>query len=483
MAVYGLLRLIIVVALGATPTLQDAPAPASQAAPASSQSAEPPPEVVELIKRLDDPDYAQREDAERQLLALVTSQPAMQAWVAEAAQSNASPEVRTRLASVLARLAEHRLLGASLVSLRVTDVHPRELINELALQSGVRFEYWPHDPWEVGGAAGGKVSLELQAVPFWDALQRVSETTSIYPVEHQPAAPGSIVLSQHAERLSGYPTAHHGAFAVQLRRLYRNQSSQIDLGVEQDGRIGGASRSSSSLSVDLRLLVEPKVRLSASMTQPVLEEAVDESGRDLLLPSETRRINRLGWSNTSNQWAVQSSLSLDAKAASGSQRIARLRGQLEAEIAMEVARLELKLADLADLRRLRPDEKVPLSKRYTIGSYQIELTSLRRAQDDSIYVDFTITPQAGSPEQLQEEWVRMQAMSNALRLEDASGRLWSPAAGNTGWDGTSAQISRGFHRGGDSAGPAVQLVWEIPAKIMRISIPFEFTDIPLPTWD
>ena len=236
--------------------------------------------------------------------------------------------------------------------------------------------------------------------------------------------------------------------------------------------------------IEVRLLVEPKVRLTGSMTQPILDEAVDETGRSLLLPMENRRTgNRTGWSNSSSPWAVQTTFSLDAKAASGSERIAQLRGRLDAEVAMEVVKIELKLADFADLRKLRPDEKAPLSNRYTVGNYQIEFVSLKRAQDEAIYVDFTITPQAGAPDQLQEEWARIQALSNTLRLEDASGRLWSPAGGGTSWDGSSAQISRGFHRGGESAGPAVRLVWEIPAKIMPVSIPFEFADVPLPTWD
>ena len=123
------------------------------------------------------------------------------------------------------------------------------------------------------------------------------------------------MLSQHGEPFSGFPTRHHGAFAVQLRRLYRNQSSQVDLGLERDGRIAGGSRSSSSLSIDVRLLVEPKVQLTGSMTQPILDEAVDENGQSLLLPTESRGAARLGWSNASNQWAVQTTFALDAKAA------------------------------------------------------------------------------------------------------------------------------------------------------------------------
>lgn len=465
----------------ATPQPSTPPATRPATAPSAEQS-EPPPEAVALLRKLDHPEYAQREQAEKDLLALAIAQPQLQEWISGLARSEPSPEVRTRLASVVAKLKEHRLLGATMVTLHVKDVHPRELINELARQAGVRFEYWPQDPWEGGGATGGKVSLDLERVAFWEAMGRVSETTGLRPMEQQPGPPGAIVLSPHAEQFGVWPTHHYGAFAVQLRRLHRDQNANVELGVGPDGKIAGNSVYSSTLALELRLLVEPKVRLTGSVAQPSLDEAIDEQGVNLIIPAEGRRFGgRTGWSNPTSGWSVQTSFPLDAKAASKSRSIARLRGRMEAEVATEIVKLEVKVSDLVDLRRLKPQEPFTLSKRYRAGPYEIELTTLRRSEDGSIHIDFTIIPQRGTPNELQEDWARMQSLGNALRLEDAAGREWASAGGGQSWDGNAAQASRSFQRSaGDNIGPPERFVWEVPAKVMMLSIPFEFTDIPLP---
>jgi hypothetical protein len=480
----NVVTLFLACGISAFAAAQEAPPPASQPRSPATQPVEPSPEALAAFGRLDDPDYSQREQAEMQLLELVIAQPALADWIQKQADSSPSPEVRTRLASVLAKLAEHRLLGATIVSLQVKEVHPRELVAELSRQSGVRVEYWPPDPWQGGGPSGGRVSLELEGTPFWEALRRVCESTGLNPMEHQPAAPGTIVLSPHGEQFGTSPTHHHGAFAVQLRRLYRNQSAHVELGVDADGRIGGNTSSNSSLALEMRLLVEPKIRLTASAAQPVLDEVVDENGNDLNPIDEAgRRMGgRGGWTNSNTAWSVQTNFPLDAKAAAQSRMISRLSGRMEAEVATEMVRLEINVSDLADIRRMGPDEKVSLSKRYTVGQYRIELTSLRRSPDEAIYIDFVVTPQRGISE-LQEDWSRLQTLSNALRLEDAAGRQWTPTGGGTSWENNSARMSRGFQRSGENVGPPIRLVWELPARTMTVSIPFEFTDVPLPSWE
>ena len=70
----------------------------SQSAPAATQQASPPAHVADLLRQLDDPDYAKREEAERQLFAAVIGDESLQDWIEHAAQSDPSPEVRTRLA-------------------------------------------------------------------------------------------------------------------------------------------------------------------------------------------------------------------------------------------------------------------------------------------------------------------------------------------------------------------------------------------------
>lgn len=451
-------------------------------APPASAPAAPPAELGELLTQLDSPDYAQREAAERKLLELAIGEPEWKAWIEKASHSEARPEVRTRLASVLAKLAEHRLLGATPITMHMNDVHPRQIVSELSRQSGIRFEFYPQDPWDAGGLSAGKLSIDLEREPFWDALRKVCEATGLSPMEHQPTVSGGMVLSQHGEQFGIWPTRHHGAFAVQLRRLRSDSSSMIELGVDPQGNIAGNTNSNSSLSVEMRILVEPKIRLTGPAIEPILEAAVDEHGNDLTIAAQEHRFGgRDGWASATTPWSVQAQFPLDARAAAASHKLARIKGRLQTEVATEVVRLEIKVADLADVRRITPEERLPLSKRYNIGGYQIELTGLRRMADDSLHLEFIVSH---SGTRNQEQWARMQVLGNALRLEDAAGRQWGAMGGNTNWDDTTAQMSRGFQRsGGENLGPALQFVWEVPARTMVVSIPFEFTDVPLPVAD
>src|SRR5690606_4081242 len=170
-------------------------------------------------------------------------------------------EVRTRVTSVLVRLEEHRLLGSTKVTIQAENVHPRQIVAELARQAGVKIEYWPEDPWEHGGAPAGDVSIDIQDVPFWEAIQKVTDLTGLYPTEHQGAAAGTLLLSPSSQTMGVAPTLHHGAFAVQLRRIFRNQNAHMELGVEPGGTIGGNATTNRSLSLEMRMLVEPKIQI------------------------------------------------------------------------------------------------------------------------------------------------------------------------------------------------------------------------------
>lgn len=472
----------VLASAGAGPA-QDTPPTSPPPTTQPDQAFEPPAEALALLKQLDDPDYARREQAELDLFSLVLSNPRLEEWMAGVAGRNPSPEVRARAGNVVAKLAEHRLLGATLVSLSVKDVHPRELLAEFSRQSGVPLQYWPEDPWEQGGASGGKVSLEIKDLPFWEAVQRASEVTGMTPVEHQTAAPGALVLSPHGESLGIAPTQHHGAFAIQLRRLYRHQTAHVELGVGPDGKIAGNTNNDSNLQMEMRLLVEPKIRLTGGVSQPILEEAVDENGKSLMLSQDPRFGGGRGWTNSSSGWSVQSSLMLDSKAAAKSRTIARLKGSIEVEIATAHDSLDVKIEDLLDIRRLREGEKRDLGKRYEIGSYKIELISVEKSADHALQFEMSIAwAQTGDDQQ--DGWIRAQALMNSLRLEDAAGRPWSSAGGGNGWDGTIMKGTRTFHRSGEAdAGSAARLVLEVPTRVMTVTIPFEFTDIPLPQWD
>ncbi len=471
--------LLMLLALAAAPFKQEQP----DTRPATQSVSLPPAEALALLRQLDDSEYARREEAEQDLYSLVLSHPALEEWLTSASRREASPEVRARASSVLSKLAEHRLLGATLITLNVQQVHPRELIRALSEQSGVKFDYWPQDPWDQGGAADGRVSLEVSNVPFWEAMRQVSAVTGVHPVEHQATSAGAIVLSPHAEHLDVVPTIHHGAFAVQIRRINRSQTSRIELGVGPDGAIAGNSAIDSSMHVEVRLLVEPKIRLSGNVSQPILDEVIDESGQTLMIRQDPRFGGGRGWSNASSGWSVQSVVMLDAKAASNTRLISRMRGRIEAEIATQMDSLEVKMEELADVRRLREGEKRELSKRYRVGPYRLELTSIQRGPDDSLQIEMGLAWDQLPDVDQQSAWPRAQALLNSMRMEDASGRQWSSQNMGSTWEGPMVRTTRTFHRSGSDADTPVRLLLEVPTRVMPISVPFEFTDIPLPQWE
>ncbi len=464
---------------GAQPADPPATQPTTQPA---TQPAQPPARARELLTQLDHAEYAQRESAETALLDLAIETPGMSEWLEQLSRAHPSPEVRTRVTSVLVKLEEHRLLGATKVTIQANDVHPRQIVAELARQAGVKIEYWPEDPWEHGGAPAGDVSIDIDGVPFWEAIQQVADLTGLYPTEHQGAAAGSLLLSPSGQAMSVSPTLHHGAFAVQLRRVYRNQNAHMELGVEPGGAIGGNATTNRSLSLEMRMLVEPKIRLAGPVTQPILEEAIDENGRSLLLKSDPRGGGR-AWSHATAPWSVQSTFELDADAGAKSRKIARLRGRVDAEIATSVEVLDLKVDDLLDMKKLRVDEPLTIARTFTVGTYRIEVATARRPSEQNLQFDLALAGPELS-DQNQETWMRAQALFNSLRLEDAAGRAWQSGGGGfSGFEEGAVKGTRSFYRTDESVGQPARLVWELPLKTMRVSIPFEFTEIPLPTWE
>ena len=252
-----------------------------------------------LLDALDADDYAAREAAEDALVAAVLDDPSLRPAVEKAADADARPEVRARCASALLRLEEQRLFGQTRVTLHRRGAGDRELVEAFAAAAGVQFTYWPanlfeaqpnRDPADPNAAAGA--DLDLDGEGFFPALAALCRATGLGAMQRSPNGDrggGDIYLARSNGRWGGsgffdpdLPTCPAGAFAVQLVSLYRTRSDTVQLARGPDGAVVAKHNPGDQFSLSMRVLVEPKVRLSAGLDAPRLDEAVDDRGNSVI---------------------------------------------------------------------------------------------------------------------------------------------------------------------------------------------------------
>ena len=198
--------------------------------------------VEELVLQLDDDQIQRRQDAEQALIELGAA--ALEHLPADT--SGFSPEVRVRLARVQQQLqmkAAEAANDPSRVSISAT-MRLSQALGELQTQSGnqiVDFREQFGEPSE-----DPEVELDLQEVPFWQALDLVCDQsdTSPYMAAGQPNTVGIVSRAPEQEPAAGRVT-YHGIFRVEPTliqatrdlRMPRNEVLQLTLEISWEPRI------------------------------------------------------------------------------------------------------------------------------------------------------------------------------------------------------------------------------------------------------
>jgi hypothetical protein len=227
--------------------------------------------------------------------------------------------LRLQVERLIGLIEGQRLLRATRVRLDFEKMPLPAVIESLRAQTGFPIDLGPGETLRTR-----QVTLHAsKPVPFWEALDRLGAAGGVryapkfsYPPE--PLEP--IILLVPAEGPT-VPTSDSGPFRVHLVRLSRQREVT-------PVRPPGHPRARETLSTELQVFAEPG--LVVTPTGPaVLEEAVDDRGRDLRVkfpagPAALRSRPRFEEASASLFFVP---LTLDPEARSGG-RLRRLRGRV-----------------------------------------------------------------------------------------------------------------------------------------------------------
>jgi hypothetical protein len=416
------------------------PSTAQVSPPAAVPGAVPPADVESLVARLSSDSWQERQDAADRLVQR-GDEAAMrlQALLKEAPD----PEVRSLAETAIAQIGENRRLGQSIITIKSDRITPKELFRQLGEQAGVALEPAPPNLFET--LARAPVAIDVDHQPFWLAMREINARTNI-TLSTWGNREMKLTSGQHPQG----PNFVTGAYMIVANRVSRSRT--VDLG----NQIGPQNQ----FVVQLTAFAEPKLRLVRAAGAARVETAVDDNGRSLALPNMD--MNQYGYyQQIGNAWQVSVPL---ADIPNIGTKIAMLKGTIAADLCTRFEHLEV-----PDILSARSVEK-------SVGDARITVLDVSRKGE---LFELRIRAEMRGSE---VEWSRLPL--NDIALVDAEGiqlaRRGTSASGKNNTYEATVQFAAGQSQDGKKPGDPAKLVWDVPIEVKDVTIPFEFSDIPIP---
>jgi hypothetical protein len=440
-----------------------------------------PEEIARWIRELGAKDFQVREKAMKSLED--AGQPAVKG-LNEAAQST-DPEVQRRAKALLEQIEINEAVAPTLVALRLRDVPVPDAVEKLAKQSRLKLNLVPQQGPGRQQLEQKRITLELQRVPIWEALERLCEVANL---TYAPSGVTTLQLqSLEGATLPRVPTAFSGSFRLRVTGMhyYRNLSfvgaaGAIQAGGQPVAVAAGPSSRQEQLTVNFDVVAEAHVKILA-LGAIEMSAAEDENGQSLMLEGRTHPgFVQHGYYNgpsTMQPLFAQASLRPSTKPAG---KLKMLKGTLPVEV----------LAQRRPL--LEVDNPLGAKERIFKGDNNLTLVILgtqnQGPQQDTVRFALTGVDRKnlGALQQHPGFPGRGYLDANLLRpfieLTDAAGRplnlnLNLNYNGNEGHD--DVLDGNFYYSPGPDTGPPTKLVFFNPKRI-RTSVPFEFRNVPMP---
>lgn len=403
--------------------------------------ADVPLQVRRLVRQLDSPRLAERDAAEQSLLEMG---PAVLDHLPPVLDR--TPDgVAQRLGRVRQKLeqsAAEAKAEASTVTLRAKALRLSEVLASLQQQSGNRiidaraqFGHQVADP---------ELEVEFEQTPFWQALDAVLDRAglTVYPYGREPA----IHVVARAEGQA--PRTGRACYVGPMR------VEPVRIRVERDLRRGTAL-----LQVVAEIAWEPRAR-PISLEQPMSAvEAQDEAGKALTVddPEATLEVPAEG-----GRTATTLTYSFDSPAR-GVERIASLGGTLR--VLMPGKAAAFRFDGLLEAN----------NSRQRIGGVTVTLEHVRRSGDfweAGVRVRFD---DAGPALQSHRGWI----LDNPAYLLKPDGERIPYTRSETTRQ-TGNEVGMAYLFALDEPPERLQFVYETPALVLDVELPYELRDIPLP---
>ncbi|HEX8551322.1 MAG TPA: hypothetical protein VF681_07170 [Abditibacteriaceae bacterium] len=308
------------------------------------------------------------------------------------------------------------------------------------------------------------VSMEFENTPFWVAFDRLLTQTktrmSITPhgnsftVFASPAA-GRFGVDDASAK---YPTIQSGPFEVRARAVTRTLRATLD--ANTDTKLGD-----NAASVEIGVRLDPKLERSFSVPMLRVQAAEDDAGKSILTGNRQLRLPAAFFNNPS--------LVADLNLQPNSKRIAFVRGTYETTLILKREAWEI----------AAPLETKDITRR--VGNYELSFDGLTKAGDEYVMRYRSTRAQANID---RNDNTQDFAIGNGIVLEDAAGRRYqqtnfsidnkeNTATGTISFKATTGPV---LVEGPGPVGEPAKLTWTLPSDTRRVSVPWEFKDLPLP---
>jgi hypothetical protein len=347
----------------------------------------------------------------------------------------------------------------AVISLHLQSASAPDLLAQLAKQSGAILPLFPPDLLKK--TAVPHVTMDLDRLPFWIALEQISRKTGLEPVFSPEDPYPRFQLGLGGGTFWEGPHIVVGPVVLFANEVERTNS--VELGKEKH-------QFERELTVNLTAFVEPGLRVLYASPRISQVLATDEHAKPLK-PGDDNIDNADANDAANGVFKWNLAVTLNGPSDSATRKIARLRGRTRLRVQTAEQRMEID-----DVMKVRGIVR-------TVAGAPFTFRSLKKADIEYI-LQLNLRREKLSTSQWRD--LHYSIYNGQMALYDEQGRLVAARGSENGGDYTDTKIDatlRFVREPGISdpkAGDPFKLVWLAPTAATDIPIDFEFTNLPIP---
>ena len=403
-------------------------------------------ETGKYIELLGSRDYRERERADK---ALSTEGERILPQLKAALGTIESPEVQRRLEMLIGRVNEQRVFRPTLITVNCKNTSVKEVLADFCKQAGYKLQD--------GGVEDKKITLKLNAVPFWEAMGALADLAGV-TVQPQDDAEKTIYAYSN-DSFSPYNSVS-GPFKFSASNIGSSRSIQLS-NLPRRGQLSNPEY----IGMGVQIFAEPKLPL-VGIGEVTLVKAVDDKGTSLVPPSAEE-----------NRRAVRMYVAANYRSLNQSCSIGLVRGSRDAT---SIRELEAKVS-VAILVEERPEIAVEnllgaAKKKFAGTSLDLEIVEVTEAMG-SVTLKMAFRQRDANPDDY--NWWNT-ALQRLVVLDDAGAKLVSSGTLEqiNGPGVIALKIAFSPQPGKKAGKPAKLILNEWITQTREIA--FKFKDIPLP---
>ncbi len=401
--------------------------------------------VSALVNDLTSDDFGRRQSAQRELVAMGAD---IEPQLRDILKGNLSDEARARLQSAVQQIDENGLVGSSIITMHYTNAPLQDVLDDFAAQAGA--DLGVDRPIITEYAKSRLATVDLDHADFWHAMRQVMDTSGLSPQPYR--GDRRMTLEPGAAALAAFDVFGDAARTVGPALIFPQSSQQnrmVDYGHGQGVQ--------SNLSLQLGMVLEPKLRMVGQPDSDWLLQCVDDRGHSLLPPRK-----QTGFYSPSRRWWWLLSANLREVPDMG-RKIALLRGELKFSVQTKFETMEVD-----DLSKLRDVKRTIDSSVFSVESLDHEdgLYRLRLSMDRPWPFD------------------RLREIAASIQILDAQNSPYVTGEPSSRSEQGAFTMDIPFTNGqamnGPGLGPPAKLRWETGTQTRHLVLPFEMKNLELP---